>query len=282
MGLPKLTIQQLFEYLENGGNDPAIEAMLELPSNRERLVRAKRLYDLVKAGGFPDVDSFVIGFAEPEPDYTNERSSEPLEVDFLDVGESHLVGKSDSGDLNQATDGLQQAVRTMRAGGTRFRASGILRIVSSGTVPGLEFVPRPRPPLPRKSTRQSVSRENAASFDWSDISSKKAESFDIEAKMESVRDFSSSADSVEFRLSPLIVACRIDLTPHQPLLRLEVEDTRWRVPAKQLEILYVPEQGRICRVTTDLKGRASLPLPAGPGRLRFDGGPAVAVDIELE
>ena len=81
---------------------------------------------------------------------------------------------------------------------------------------------------------------------------------------------------------PLIVACRVDLAHRQPLLTFEVRDTRWRAPAKQLEILYVPEQGRMCRVTTDLKGRASLPLPAGPGRLLFDSDPAAAVDIELK
>ncbi|MFC1680784.1 hypothetical protein ACFL1S_03195 [Pseudomonadota bacterium] len=292
MGQPKLTFQQLFEYLENGANDPAVEAMLELPGNSERLVRAKRLYDLVKAGGLPDEDSPVMGFAEPASEHSIEGLSEPLEADFLDVDQSRPAGKSGYGILGQSMDGLQQAARTMRNGGTRLRVSGILRMVSSGTLPGLEFVPRPRPPLPRKLSRKSVGSEDATSFesvpgasldsDLSDIGFERTDSFIVEGRMDAAPDLSSSADAVEFRLSPLIVVCRVELANRQPLLTFEVKDTRWRAPAKQLEILYVPKQGLICRVTTDLKGRASLPLPAGPGRLRFDCDPAAAVDIELE
>ena len=114
MGQPKLTFQQLFEYLENGANDPAIDAMLELPGNSERLVRAKHLYDLVKAGGLPDEDSPVIGFAEPASEYSIEGLREPLETDFLDVDQSRPAGKSGYWKLDQSMDGLQQAARTMR------------------------------------------------------------------------------------------------------------------------------------------------------------------------
>jgi hypothetical protein len=87
---------------------------------------------------------------------------------------------------------------------------------------------------------------------------------------------------VEFSLRPLSVECHIDLTPHQPLLAFEIQDTRWHTPAKQFEILYVSDQGHICCVTTDLKGRACLPLPTESGRLRFDCDPAVAMEIEIQ
>ena len=81
-------------------------------------------------------------------------------------------------------------------------------------------------------------------------------------------------DGIEIRLPD-----RVDLSGP---IRLEVRDTRIRVPARGLKMVFMPEIGPYSRLVTNSKGMVDLPVPDGSGVLRIETTPPQIVRIELK
>jgi hypothetical protein len=65
-------------------------------------------------------------------------------------------------------------------------------------------------------------------------------------------------------------------------VRLSITDTRLRIPARGLELVYMPEHGPFQKLVTDSKGVAELPMPEQPGVLRIESKVPQLLNIRLE
>ena len=61
-----------------------------------------------------------------------------------------------------------------------------------------------------------------------------------------------------------------------------VIDTRLRIPARGLDLTFIPETGRVVKVATGTDGRAQMPMPEGSGVLRIETTPPQFLRIELQ
>ena len=65
-------------------------------------------------------------------------------------------------------------------------------------------------------------------------------------------------------------------------IRLHFLDSRLRIPASGLELIFMPESGPFVKMVTDSKGGVQLPLINQPGILRIEGKEPQLLHIRLE
>ena len=274
----KLRFEQVLEYLESGEEDPQFEQVLAVqPDGARMLEEARLLHELLRrqAGQGPDDDAAVfevLGAVETAPDYVAAESSaasydmgdDLVDDDFHKISPKAVMAASRLG---------QRA-----AGGMRSIGALVIAIRKSDVM--LSFDPaftRAR----MRSAKWQIPPESKGKFaELSEISDSAsrgktdAPNMDLMFGQTPVDELSIRGEGIE-----ITMPCR--MTEPGPI-RLQVRDFRLRIPARGLEIIFMPEAGPFTRFSTDSKGVAELPIPDQPGILRIEGRLPQLLRIRLE
>ncbi len=265
----KLTFEQVVEYLESGRDDPAFEQRIDDDPDGARLREEATLFlELLqdRAAEEPDEDSSIQEFA-----------AEPVQAAFslADAAEDF---EEVPREINPKTV-LYTARLASRAAG-RVRDLGVLEIRPRG--PGYEL--RHYPDMQAYQMRRG--------FD--DLSSFMAASKE-DISPASIADRMPDDEFMAFRSrrgrrpERQIRGANLEITLPDPAvldrsgqIRLQLQDTRIGVPARGLELIFMPDKGPYERYVTNSKGVVELPVPGISGVLRLETPSPQMIRIELK
>lgn len=271
----KLTFEQVVEYLESGRDDPAIEQQISDDPDGVRLREEATLFLELLSDRAADAEG------DDSPDVEVAGSADALHLkaslSLADADDIHFDYRRTRQTNPKAA--MLTAKLASRAAG-RVRDLGVLEIVPRG--PGFEFRHHPD------------SKEYRMRQDFDDMSSLMAASKE-ETSSPRVEDqfrsddmkslFSRRRQGSERRIRGGDLEITLPdpdvYVPHGQI-RLEMRDVRLGIPARGLELIFMPDDGPYSRHITSSKGIVELPVPDRSGVLRLETSQPQMIRIELK
>ena len=260
----KLEFEQVLEYVRGGEKDPGIEKLLQIdPNGPAMLSEARLIYEVL--GEQPEP---LKPPAARRPRVMRSAAFDAPTRDLQAAAEPEFAGSSSNTDLfgddqsGQFTPSDAKSLSRLasRAAGPR-RELGELRIGRGERTASLSYEPRPRPPQKR---RPELADEAA----------------DVMTFYQSARP-PVPAEGIEIKGYGLTIKLPEDVPADGPL-RFRITDTRLRAPARDLELIFMPEIGPFAKGRTDSKGVAEFEIPEQSGLLRISGEPPQVLHILVE
>jgi hypothetical protein len=269
----KLTFEEVLDYLESGTEDPAFEQRIEDDPDGRRLREEAELFlELLR------------DHAKDEDD-DGDRAYEAREMDLEAPPRQSKLSLDTTGDAFEfrRTERRVNPKAAMRTADLASRVAGLVRnlgvleILAKG--PYLEPVFHPDVPMRRK-------RRNLGKFPPTQASQTDERVLPISKRKmpdpQLMSFLAGGTDGVERCIRGRGIEILLpDIVDVSGPIRLEVRDTRVNVPARGLEMVFMPETGPYLRLLTNSKGIMDLPVPDGPGVLRIETTPPQMVRIEL-
>jgi hypothetical protein len=263
----KLQFERVLEYVEQGETDPGVKKQLRMdPDGPELLRQARLMHEMLKLRaerGAPDED-----LAGPALDKDALFDS----VEALEVREPVPAMVSDSAATYRREDDRMSPNEIGRLQSLTSRAAGHIRSIGSLT---LAF------------DGQRV----AVSFEADDTGHTQAAA-QISLKL-SARQLSLDHDILEFK-RPRPAAKTVEVkgfgisisvgkeTTVEGTLDFRIGERRLNVPARGLQLLFMPEDGPFVRFHTDAKGNARFAVPDRTGILRIESQQPQLLHVKIE
>jgi hypothetical protein len=261
----KLRFEQVLEYLESAEKDPQFEQFLkDHPDGPRMLEEAKLLNELLQReaeDGSSDEDGAgEVDFSASEPvqDYAAQSLSE-AEYDAGDDFMDDKFQKVTSKQVMMASNLARRAAGRVRNLGElvirpeegRFVLQFNSALAESGRRPDHgKFPPKGKGRFKDAPPTRGRMREPDAEF---------------------LKFMSGQTSTGELRLVGAGIEIILPGVMTEPgPIRLQVRDSRLGVPARGLELIYMPDDGPFTKISTNSKGFAELPLPEVPGVLRIE------------
>jgi hypothetical protein len=268
----KLTFEEVLDYLESGTEDPAFEQRIEDDPDGRRLREEAELFlELLRnRAEDEDDDGDRVYEAAASAIVMRVESAEPL----FDLDEADESSDADQ-HVNPKTI-MRMADLAARAAG-RVLNLGVMELSTKG--PYLEPVfHRDLPTQPKRRDSGQFPEIWASQMEEIAPSRSDREKFDPQL----MSFLTAGTDGVERRIRGRGIEILLpDIVDLSGPIRLEVRDTRIRVPARGLKMVFIPEIGPYSRLATNSKGIVNLPVPDGPGFLRIETTPPQMIRIEL-
>jgi hypothetical protein len=248
----KLQLDQVLEYVRGGEVDPFVKEMLERdPDGADMLRQARLMFDVLGEGPAPDDDAMGAGaVADAAPDLyalsaerAGDLATDEYAPDLFDDQVSRVSEKQIAGLSKLA----------QRASGP-IRRLGELRIVHWPDRVDLSYEPGATKAAPGPRGRG--------------LPAKGLKTF-YQSAADSLGKDSKGAAGVVIPGLGLELALAESVDPEDPL-KIRITNTRLRIPARALEIIFMPESGPFERTVTDSRGVAELPVPSVSGTLRIE------------
>jgi hypothetical protein len=269
----KLTFEQVLEYLEAGKEDPEFEERIEMDPDGARLREEAELFLVLLRDRAEDEDDDRDHVAEMEESVAALRveSAEPM-FDLSDADEALDTPRRINPKKIMHTADLAARI----AGPVR--DLGVLELSFAGPYIETAFY---------SDTAMLKARRDFDSFSTHMLfdTEKKAppprrRQAKFDKSLMSFMDAGSGGGERDIRGRGIQIRLPDSVDPSGPI-RLEVRDTRINVPARGLEMVFMPEIGPYSRLVTNSKGIVDLPVPDQPGVLRIETTPPQMVRIEL-
>jgi len=276
----KLRFEQVLDYLEAGADDPEFEDFLKNhPDGPRMLAEAKRLHALLHEQAEEDGgdEDDVAGAAQMS---VKDDALESFDME-APAAELRVPGELFENDLRDlSSKDVMVAAKLAQRAASSVRNLGELTIVARKADMLLSFEPAPprTRPGPRRSQLSSKLKDGTETFYQSASSPRMRESDDAFMGFMSGR-----ASTGELKIRGMGIEISAPGTQEQyEAIRLSVADTRLRIPARGLELIFMPEHGPFKKLVTDSKGVVELPMPEQPGVLRIEGKVPQLLTIRLE
>ena len=273
----ELRFEQVLEYLESAEKDPQFEQILkDHPDGPRMLKEAKLLNALLQREAEDDSrDEDVAGDAdlfamEPAQDYAAHSVSEAA----YDAGDDFM--DDDFQKISRKQVMMASRLARRAAGGVRnlgelviAAEEGRFVLQFNAALPEYRQWPESGKFPPKRKGRFMEEPPAGGRMRESDV--------------EFLKFMSGRTSTGEVRVRGIGIEITMPGVLSEPgPIRLRVKDTRLGVPARGLELIYMPDDGPFTKITTNSKGIVELPLPEGPGVLRIEGKPPLLFHVRLE